>query len=136
MEKREPGGEVAYRWHAFGFERRESPRKEAALMGKNSKSAATAVAVKPRPVSVAFPQDNETITSDEYTIQIAAIEPAAGVEVSIDQGDWQSCREALGLWWFDWAGIEAGEHEVTARLRRPDGAPVVSEPRIFFAKKD
>ena len=89
---------------------------------------------RPPPVEVTCPHEDETISPQSYTIQVATADPAAGVDVSIDQGDWRPCREALGLWWFDWAGYDPGEHEVTARLRAQDGRKTSSEPRIFFVR--
>ena len=85
-------------------------------------------------VSVSYPCEGETISHPSYTFQVAVGEQAEAVEVSIDQGDWQSCRDAVGLWWFDWSGYDSGEHEVAARLRKPDGTTRLSEPRLFEVK--
>ena len=87
-------------------------------------------------VSVTHPRKKETISHPSYTIQVAVDEPAAGVEILIDEGDWQPCREALGLWWYDWSGYRASEHKAVARLRRPDGTITLSEPRLFEVRLD
>ncbi len=109
-------------------------------MAKSHRKGGAAVAEKrplllekPR-VSVAYPQENETISHPEYTMQVATSEPASGVEVCVDQEEWRPCREGLGLWWFDWGGYGSGEHEVVARRRGLDGATETSEPRVFFVK--
>jgi len=88
----------------------------------------------PVTVRVVFPRDGEMITQPSYSLQISAPGEIAGADVRIDQGDWQPCRQSLGLWWFDWSGYDSGEHEVVARMRKPDGAAVNSEARIFQVK--
>lgn len=106
----------------------------------NNKRGGLAVAERPLgvlarlPVRVSYPKDGDTIAPPDYTIQVATEEPAAGVDVCINQGEWEPCREALGLWWFDWRGLEPGEHEIVARLRRLDGSMAASEPCIVFVK--
>lgn len=88
-------------------------------------------AVQSRPaVSIECPCDGEAVARPFYTFKIVA-DSATGVEVSIDQGDWMPCREALGLWWFDWSGFDAGEHELTARTHIGDGLKISSAPRHF-----
>jgi len=109
-------------------------------MKKNNKRGGSAVAERPQmllkspAVSVSYPNEMEIISNLNYTLQIAVGEPAQAVELSIDQGDWRPCREGLGLWWYDWSGYDSGEHEAVARLRRPDGTTILSEPRIFEVK--
>lgn len=93
----------------------------------------------PRPVEqtdvwVEYPKQNEVIGKPTYTIQVAAVPEAMRVDVCIDQGDWQPCRESLGLWWFDWADYDAGEHEVVARIHKDKVGIVRCEPREFFVR--
>ncbi len=101
-----------------------------------------AVAEKPRArrknpsVSVVHPDEKETVSHTNYTFQVAVAEPAESVEICIDGGDWQPCRESIGLWWYDWTGYHASEHRALARLRRPDGTIASSEPRIFEVRLD
>src|SRR4051812_30280503 len=96
-------------------------------MAKNNKNHSVAVLQRPplklaRPVvRIAFPRDGETISHPSYALQIETAEDATCVDVCFDQGEWQPCRESLGLWWFDWSGYDTGEHEVVARVRKPDG---------------
>lgn len=79
-----------------------------------------------------YPMQEEKISSRQYTLRVGAPSQAQAVEVSIDQGDWQSCRPASGYWWFDWSGYEGGEHEIIARLRTPEGKFVLGEPHEFI----
>lgn len=89
-------------------------------------------AVPSRPaVRVECPSEGQTIAGPCYSFHIAAKPGIEGVEVSIDQGKWMACREALGLWWYDWSGYGEGEHEITARARISDGIAASSSPRLF-----
>lgn len=89
-------------------------------------------AVQSRPaVRVECPSEGAVIAGPSYTLQVAAMPGAHGVEVSIDQGDWMACREALGLWWYDWSGFDLGDHEVAARTQMGAGLSNVSAPRRF-----
>ena len=100
----------------------------------NSNHNAKAMAVQSRPaVRVECPSEGDVIARPSYTLRIAATPGAAGVEVAIDRGDWMPCREALGLWWYDWNGFENGAHEVVARTRMGDGLSINSAPRRFSA---
>ncbi len=90
-----------------------------------------AVSRKSLKISITHPGKKETVSHPSYTLQVAVAEPAASVEILIDEGGWQPCREALGLWWYDWSGYHASEHKAVARLHRPDGTIALSELRIF-----
>ena len=106
-------------------------------MAKNNKNGNAAVLEKnplklaPPTVRIEFPRDGETITHPSYSFQIETDAETPSVDVSIDQGDWQPCRQSLGLWWFDWSDYDTGEHEAVARTRKPDGSTVSSEARVF-----
>lgn len=82
--------------------------------------------------AIDFPQQNEKITSREYGMRVTAADGAEQVDVSINQGPWQPCRLAVGHWWFDWSGFDAGEYEVIARARANGGRWLVSTPHEFF----
>ena len=82
-------------------------------------------------VRVECPSEGEAISRPEFTFHIAAMSGAQGVDVSIDAGDWMSCRESLGLWWFDWSGYNTGSHTLLARTRMADGVASHSIPRRF-----
>ena len=101
--------------------------------GKNDNRGDRILSVQSRPaVRVEFPGEGEAIARPSYTFQIAATPGVNGVEVSIDHGDWMPCREALGLWWYDWSGFGMGEHELTARSRMGNGLSTSSAPRLFL----
>ena len=80
---------------------------------------------------VECPSEGAVIAQPSYTFHLAATPGTGGVEISIDRGEWMPCREALGLWWYDWSGYEVGEHEVSARTTMGDGVSIVSAPRPF-----
>lgn len=82
-------------------------------------------------VRVEYPREGETLGRPYYTIRIGTIPEAGNVEVSIDQEDWKPCREALGLWWYDWADYDKGEHVLVARTRIGDGLSATSDPCRF-----
>lgn len=82
--------------------------------------------------AVDFPRQNEVVAAKDYTVRISAPEGAVGVEVAVDQGDWQACRPAVGYWWYDWSGYEEGEHELIARAKGPDGKTSSSGACEFF----
>jgi hypothetical protein len=98
--------------------------------GGSAVAERTPASRKRAPVRVSYPGKKETVSNPSYTVQIAVEEPVAAVELSIDRGDWLPCREAVGLWWYDWNGYDSGDYEFVARLRRPDGTLELSEPRI------
>jgi len=111
--------------------------KEAKKTAKNGGVAAVervTRAASPTTVRIEFPCDAETIRHPSYSIQASTTGAVAGVDVRLDQGAWQSCRESLGLWWFDWRGFDDGEHEVVVRLRRPDGSTMSSVARAFHVE--
>ena len=99
-------------------------------MVKRKSDKATAVQSRPS-VRVEYPREGEVIARPSYTFHIAASPGVAGVEVSINQGDWISCREASGLWWYDWSAFKNGDYELVARTRRGDGMTTESAPRRF-----
>jgi hypothetical protein len=80
---------------------------------------------------IEFPREGEVIARPSYTFKIEATSKAEGMEVSIDKGAWMACREALGMWWYDWSGFEAGDHELEARNRMGEGISTISAPRRF-----
>jgi hypothetical protein len=82
-------------------------------------------------VRVECPREGDVIAQPCYSFHIAAAPGAEGVEVSIDQGEWMSCRESLGIWWYDWSAYGKGEHELVARARISDGIAASSSPRLF-----
>mgnify|MGYP001560093335 CR=1 FL=1 len=86
--------------------------------------------VEARP-EIEYPRADETVVSSQYTLRISAPSSVDGVDVSIDQGQWLSCRNEVGYWWYDWSGYEDGEHEVIARVRGKAGRWRMSDPHEF-----
>ena len=85
-----------------------------------------------RMLSVDFPRQNEVIASAQYTVRVFAPEGVKRVGISIDQGQWRSCRPAVGYWWYDWSGYANGEHEIITSLVTADDKRIISEPHEFF----
>lgn len=86
-------------------------------------------------VGIDYPQQNETVTSPDYVIRVAAPMGASEVEISLNQGPWQACRAAAGYWWFDWSGYSNGEHEVVARCQDASGRLLRGTPHEFFVAR-
>ena len=103
----------------------------AKLTGLLKEAVKTQVAQSAPAVRVEYPQEGEVLLHPCYTIRIGTISGANNVEVSIDQGDWRACREALGMWWYDWSDYSKGEHCLVARSRIGSDVAAVSVPRLF-----
>ena len=84
----------------------------------------------PSAVAVDYPQTGERVVSRDYTFRFSAEAPG-GVEVSIDDGAWQPCRQAAGFWWHDWSGYRAGPHSILARISLHPGRRSLSIRREF-----
>jgi|SRR5579859_6179253 len=97
---------------------------------KNTDTIEKAVQSRPA-VQVEFPGEGDVIARPFYSFQISTTPGVEGVEVSIDKGAWMPCREALGLWWYDWSDFGAGDHELAARIRVGKGLSANSAPRRF-----
>lgn len=72
--------------------------------------------------TIDFPQVGELVYSGHYAVRISAPE-CGGVELSLDGGRWQECRNEAGYWWFDLQGLSAGAHNIAARISG-GGAPI------------
>lgn len=86
-------------------------------------------------LSIDFPQRGEVVMSPEYTLRIEA-PGAQRVEVSIDGGEWQPCRHAVGYWWFDWSDYLPGPHQVRAQSVGHDGEVAYIESRRVAVRLD
>lgn len=69
-----------------------------------------------------YPTKGEVVTSKQYTLRFGASEETRAIEVSIDGGPWQQCRESAGYFWFDWSNYLSGRHEIAARAMLADGS--------------
>ncbi|MBI4375055.1 MAG: hypothetical protein HY549_01270 [Elusimicrobia bacterium] len=83
------------------------------------------------PVRVDFPKDGEVINWPGYTFRVSAVADAASVEISINGSSWLTCRQSLGLWWFDWQGYGGGSYQLQARARDGKGGVLLSSFRRF-----
>lgn len=85
----------------------EKPKKAAAAKTKTQ-------------VEVQYPQEGEKVYKGHYAIRVD-VDDSQNVQVSINNGDWQSCREACGHFWFDWYPAEAGSFRIVAKATLQDG---------------
>lgn len=102
-----------------GVKRSDAPLKSAASAAK-----------EPQP-ALDYPKRNEKITSQHYTFRISVPAPARNVEVSINEGPWQPCRNSVGYWWYDWSQYRPGAYKAIARALVDGGKKVTSEPNEF-----
>ena len=79
-------------------------------------------------IVVEFPAENEVISNPDYSIRIES-GSTGFVEVSIDGGEWVSCYNSVGYWWFYWSHYGPGEHKIIARLCDENGC-VVKESEV------
>lgn len=84
-------------------------------------------------VQVKYPRAGETVFRPSYSVQIETSPDPVRVELRINDADWRPCREALGLWWFDWSGFEPGAHRLVARVMTQDGDVLESIEREILA---
>jgi len=94
----------------------------------------TTTAVERRTLEIDYPAKNEVVNSLNYTFRISAPEDAAAVEVSVDRGAWQLCRESCGHWWYDWSGFKPGTHSLSARAVEQTGEMMTSPLRRFVVE--
>jgi len=89
--------------------------------------------VKPSEVSAVLdhPQQGEKITAPRYTFRIGAVGAVERVEISLNEGPWQACRNAVGYWWYDWADYAAGRYQAVVKGQTKDGQAFTSEPCKF-----
>jgi hypothetical protein len=80
-------------------------------------------------VHVKYPRPGETVSRPHYAVQVETPPEPVRVELRVNDEDWNPCREALGLWWFDWTGFEPGAHRLVARAITRDGELIESIER-------
>lgn len=101
-------------------------RKPAAAKTKASKAAE-------KYIFVDFPQENDVITSGEYSIRLAAAKEFVP-EISINGSGWSKCRPGAGYWWFDWIDYPKGTHKIEARICNKKGKSVKTASRVCTCK--
>jgi hypothetical protein len=62
-----------------------------------------------------YPQQGEKVQVGHYAVRISGC--TGECQVSIDDGDWQNCRNAEGFWWYDWSADQPGTHRISVRTR-------------------
>jgi len=83
-------------------------------------------------IALDYPLENETITSRDYSFRMTAEGDIKSVMAFIDSGNnGQTCREAVGHWWYDWSGYQDGDHNVRIEARTGSGKKLVTETRSF-----
>ncbi|MBI5244696.1 MAG: hypothetical protein HY922_13590 [Elusimicrobia bacterium] len=87
-----------------------------------------AVQKQPYAIEVQYPQEGEKVYKGHYAVRVD-IQNVQNVQLSINSGDWQDCREASGHYWFDWYPAEAGSFRIVARALGPDGGEAKSTIR-------
>jgi hypothetical protein len=66
-------------------------------------------------ITIDHPKANETVCRQHYSVRITAT-PCENVEICIDDGVWQPCRNSAGYWWYDMHNINTGNHTIAVRL--------------------
>ena len=99
-------------------------------VSKKTKVSVTDVKAEDTFIAIDFPRNNaEILFNAGYAIRISASECEV-VEISINDGEWQPCRNASGYWWFDWNITEPGRYKMYARMRGSGGRETVSKRRL------
>lgn len=78
-----------------------------------------------------YPQPGEKITAPHYAFRIGTIGDIARVEISLNAGPWQACRNAAGYWWYDWSGYTGGRYQLAVRAQTKDNREFTSAPCKF-----
>jgi len=85
-------------------------------------------AIEPTKVIIDYPVERDMVKLGHYGIRIAS-DHGAHVQVSINNGDWFSCRAANGYFWFDWLPNKGGTYSIVARAQFGHGSWKVSDVR-------
>ncbi|MFA6577465.1 MAG: hypothetical protein WCU88_00160 [Elusimicrobiota bacterium] len=79
-------------------------------------------------VDVQYPQEGEKVYKGHYAIRVDGTD-VHNVLVSINNGDWQHCREACGHYWYDWYPAENGNFRIVAKATAQNGQETKSAIR-------
>ena len=66
-------------------------------------------------ICIDYPQNNETVYCGHYCFRLGARKPCSAMQVSVNGGEWQNCRQANGYWWFDWWNFNTGNFYLEAK---------------------
>jgi len=97
----------------------------------NSKKEESQSVMTKELMSLDYPQEGETIAGPNYSFRISAPQDAPMVELCINQGPWQLCRQAIGFWWFDCSDLTRGLYQARARMHTNDGKVKLTLLRRF-----
>lgn len=109
------------------------PKMVWSINKKKTAAPETGVVVKPGGLCavVDHPQQGEKITAPHYTFRVGTNGDIARVEISLNAGPWQACRNAVGYWWYDWSGYTSGRYQLTVRAQTKDNQEFISAPCKF-----
>jgi hypothetical protein len=79
-------------------------------------------------IDIDFPQENESVFWGHYAIRITSLIPGS-VQICINNGEWLTCRNSDGFWWYDWHPLGPGTHSIIARVLNTEGKEQKSKPR-------
>lgn len=82
-------------------------------------------------VSIDYPVADEVIPCGYYTFRLGTISNVGWVQISINGGEWQHCRQTSGYWWFDWYVVQPGDFYVEAKVLLENGAEEKTDKRRF-----
>jgi hypothetical protein len=97
---------------------------------KTSSIKETKLPVEPSQVVIDYPGERELVNYGHYGIRISS-DYGAHVQLSINKGDWQSCRFSVGYFWYDWHASKAGTYTLSARTQFGNGPWKLSTDRTF-----
>jgi len=106
----------------------ESEMPKIAVRKNSTKTPKPTVTVTDEYVVVDHPKNLEVLPAGHYAVRVGSSR-CNGVEISINDQPWQSCRHAVGYWWFDWHGFATGTHQLVARMQKPNGEYLISKRR-------
>ncbi len=66
-------------------------------------------------ICIDYPQNNETVYCGHYCFRLGSRKPCSAMQVSINGGEWQNCRQANGYWWYDWWNFNTGNFYLEAK---------------------
>ena len=115
------------------------PKKAKAAKAPKALKAAKAPKASPKAaptpaVQLDYPQPGEAVAPGHYAVRVAAA-PEVVVEVAVDGGPWQPCREAVGYYWFDWTPT-LGDHTLVARAKNGGPRWGRSDERAVFVREN